>query len=48
MIELVHFRGLSLTEIAQRTGLAVGTVKSRLYYATRSLRLALEELEVIR
>jgi RNA polymerase sigma-70 factor (ECF subfamily) len=48
VIELVHFRGLSLNEIAQQTGLALGTVKSRLYYATRSLRLALEELEVIR
>ncbi|MHB8657810.1 MAG: RNA polymerase sigma factor [Solirubrobacteraceae bacterium] len=47
VIELVHFRGLSLAEIAELTGLAVGTVKSRLHYATRSLRLALEELEVI-
>jgi RNA polymerase sigma-70 factor (ECF subfamily) len=48
MIDLVHFRGLSLGESAQRTGLALGTVKSRLHYATRSLRLALEELEVLR
>ncbi len=48
VIELVHFRGLGMAEIAERTGLAVGTVKSRLHYATRSLRLALEELEVIR
>jgi RNA polymerase sigma-70 factor (ECF subfamily) len=47
IIELVHFRGLGLKDIADLTGLPVGTVKSRLHYATRSLRLALEELEVI-
>lgn len=47
VIELMHFRGFSVAEVAQRTGLAPGTVKSRLHYATRSLRLALEELEVI-
>lgn len=46
MISMVHFQGLKLTEIATLTGLPVGTVKSRLHYATRSLRLALEELGV--
>lgn len=46
MIAMVHFQDLSLSEIAELTGLPLGTVKSRLHYATRSLRLALEELEV--
>lgn len=48
VIELVHFRGMALAEVAELTGLPLGTVKSRLHYATRALRLALEELEVIR
>jgi len=48
VIELVHFRGLTLSEAAELTGLALGTIKSRLHYASHSLRLALEELEVIR
>lgn len=47
VIELVHFRGLTLAEVAELTGLALGTVKSRLYYACQNLRLALEELEVL-
>lgn len=46
VIAMVHFQGLGLGEIAEATGLPLGTVKSRLHYATRSLRLALEELEV--
>ena len=46
IIVMVHFQGLALAEIAALTGLPLGTVKSRLHYATRSLRLALEELEV--
>jgi RNA polymerase sigma-70 factor (ECF subfamily) len=46
VITLVHFHGLSLAEIAELTGLPLGTVKSRLHYAARALRLALEELGV--
>ncbi|MBI2683875.1 MAG: sigma-70 family RNA polymerase sigma factor [Actinobacteria bacterium] len=46
IIRLAHFRGLHIGEIAARTGLPVGTVKSRLFYALRSLRLALEEAGV--
>lgn len=46
VIELSHVQGLLLREIADRKGLALGTVKSRVYYALRSMRLALEELGV--
>jgi RNA polymerase sigma-70 factor (ECF subfamily) len=44
---LAHFRGLSVAEIASLTGLPEGTVKSRLHYAARNLRLALEELGLL-
>jgi RNA polymerase sigma-70 factor (ECF subfamily) len=47
IIQLVHFRGLSLVEIAELTSLPLGTVKSRLHYATANLRLTLQELEVL-
>ena len=43
VIRLAHFQGLSVREIAERCELPVGTVKSRTWYALRSLRLALEE-----
>ena len=43
VIRLAHFQGLSMREIAERCELPVGTVKSRTWYALRSLRLALEE-----
>jgi RNA polymerase sigma-70 factor, ECF subfamily len=46
MLQLGHFGGLSVKEIADLTGLAPGTVKSRTYYAMQSLRLALDEMEV--
>jgi RNA polymerase sigma-70 factor, ECF subfamily len=45
MLRLGHFGGLSVKEIAEVTGLPPGTVKSRTYYALRSLRLALDEIE---
>ena len=47
MIRLAQFRGLSMREIAAQTGLPVGTVKSRTWYALRSLRLVLEEMGVV-
>ncbi|HET8980129.1 MAG TPA: sigma-70 family RNA polymerase sigma factor [Solirubrobacteraceae bacterium] len=47
IIGLVHFHGLSLREVAELTHLPLGTVKSRLHYASASLRLALEEREVL-
>jgi RNA polymerase sigma-70 factor (ECF subfamily) len=39
---LHHHAGLPLAAIAEVVGVPVGTVKSRLHYATRSLRAALE------
>ncbi|HEX8026723.1 MAG TPA: sigma-70 family RNA polymerase sigma factor [Candidatus Limnocylindrales bacterium] len=47
VVVLHHHVGLSLGEIAEVTGVPVGTVKSRLFYATRLLREALsaDELE---
>ena len=41
---LLHFvEGFSLDEIAGITGVAVGTVKSRMHYAKKALRKLLEE-----
>ena len=39
---LHHYVGLTLPEIADELGIPLGTVKSRLYYATQSLRAALD------
>lgn len=44
----VHYLGYSVREVAERHGLPVGTVKSRLYYGLRALRLRLEEMGVTR
>jgi RNA polymerase sigma-70 factor (ECF subfamily) len=41
-----HYRGHSVAEAARRIGVPEGTVKSRLHYALRALRLALEEMGV--
>jgi len=38
-----YFRGRTVQEAAETLGLPVGTVKSRVYYALRALRTALEE-----
>jgi RNA polymerase sigma-70 factor, ECF subfamily len=46
VIRLAHFQGLSMREIAEKCELPVGTVKSRTWYALRSLRLVLEEMGV--
>ena len=42
ILVLQHFAGLSLAEIADVLGIPVGTAGSRLHYATRALRAALE------
>lgn len=47
-IRLTHVEGLKLKEVAELLGLPLGTVKSRVYYAMQALRLACEELEVLR
>ena len=47
MIRMAQFRGLTMREIAAHTGLPIGTVKSRTWYALRSLRLVLEEMGVV-
>lgn len=44
----VHYLGYSVREVADRHGLPVGTVKSRLYYGLRAMRLRLEEMGVTR
>src|SRR5205823_559769 len=46
VIRMCHFEGLTLREIAERSGIPLGTVKSRLSYALRNLRLSLEEMGV--
>jgi RNA polymerase sigma-70 factor (ECF subfamily) len=40
----VHVRGRAYHEVAQDQGVPVGTIKSRVYYGLKALRLALEEL----
>jgi RNA polymerase sigma-70 factor (ECF subfamily) len=39
---LHHHLGLALTEIAETLGVPAGTARSRLHYATRALRTAIE------
>jgi RNA polymerase sigma-70 factor, ECF subfamily len=39
-----YYRGRSSREVALQLGVPEGTVRSRLFYALRSLRLALEEM----
>ena len=39
---LHHYRGLPLVEIAETLGIPAGTARSRLHYATRAIRLAIE------
>jgi RNA polymerase sigma-70 factor, ECF subfamily len=48
VIRLAHYGGLTMREISERTGIPLGTVKSRTSYALRSLRLILDEMEVER
>lgn len=43
VIELAFAQGLSQSEIAERLGLPLGTVKSRCFYALKALRLHAEE-----
>lgn len=44
----IHLRASSVAEAAERLGVPAGTVKSRVYYGLRALRLELEEMGVVR
>jgi RNA polymerase sigma-70 factor (ECF subfamily) len=46
VIRLAHVRGMSVREMADVCGVPEGTIKSRTWYALRSLRLVLEEMGV--
>ncbi len=39
-----YYRGRPYGEVAEELGIPVGTVKSRVYYALRALRITLEEI----
>jgi len=41
-VVLQYYRGLTLPEIAEALGVPVGTVRSRLHYAKRAMRAAIE------
>jgi RNA polymerase sigma-70 factor (ECF subfamily) len=47
VIVAAYYDGLTVAEIAARLRIPVGTVKSRLFYGLRALRLRLEELGVV-
>jgi RNA polymerase sigma-70 factor, ECF subfamily len=42
VLVLHHYLGYPLTELAETLGIPVGTARSRLHYATRQLRAAIE------
>ena len=42
MLVFHHYLGLTVPEVAERLGIPLGTVKSRLHYATTAMRSALE------
>jgi RNA polymerase sigma-70 factor, ECF subfamily len=48
VIRLAHYGGLTMREIAEKTGVPIGTVKSRTSYALRHLRLIFDEMEIER
>lgn len=48
VIERAYYRGWSTGQIADDLQIAEGTVKSRLHYAVRALRLSLQEMGVTR
>ena len=42
ILVFTHYLGLTPTEIAERLGIPVGTARSRLHYAHRAMRAAIE------
>jgi RNA polymerase sigma-70 factor, ECF subfamily len=47
VLRLAHYEGMTAREIARTKGVPIGTIKSRCWYAMRSLRLAFEETEAV-
>lgn len=41
----IHYQGRSYTELSEELGVPAGTLRSRMYYALKALRLTLEETE---
>jgi RNA polymerase sigma-70 factor (ECF subfamily) len=48
VIERSYYQGWATKQIAADLGIAEGTVKSRLHYGVRALRLTLQEMGVTR
>lgn len=48
VVERSYYRGWTTAQIATDLDIAEGTVKSRLHYAVRALRLTLQEMGVTR
>lgn len=48
VLVLGYYRGMSTNQIADELGIPEGTVKSRMHYGLRALRLALQEMGVTR
>jgi RNA polymerase sigma-70 factor (ECF subfamily) len=46
VVVALYYQRLSVAEAAMRLGIPVGTVKSRAFYAVRSLRVVLDEMGV--
>lgn len=44
VVQEIYFRGRKYSEVAEEAGVPSGTLRSRMYYALKSLRLALEEM----
>ncbi len=47
VIKALYFDGLTVAEAADRLELAIGTVKSRSYYAVRALRVLFDEMGLL-
>jgi RNA polymerase sigma-70 factor, ECF subfamily len=48
VVQALYYEGRTVADTAQRLSLPEGTVKSRAYYAVRALRVAFEEMGVLR